>query len=49
MTKVKPKVMNGHKLNGPMILELANTYVNALNNGSVPNIENAWTNVCSFE
>ena len=41
--------MNGHQLNGPMILELANAYVKALNDGSVPNIESAWSNVCHFE
>jgi hypothetical protein len=32
-----------------MIVELANSYILALNQGQVPNIENAWTNVCSFE
>ncbi len=31
MTKVKPKVMNGHALNGPMLVELANSYIDALN------------------
>jgi hypothetical protein len=32
-----------------MIVELANSYIQALNEGVVPNIENAWTNVCQFE
>lgn len=36
-------------MNGPMILELANSYIVALNQGEVPVIENAWTNVCNFE
>ena len=49
MAKIKVKVMNGHQLNGPMILELANSYIEALNSGHIPNIESAWTNVCSFE
>jgi len=49
VSKVKPKQMNGHYMNGPMILELAHSYVAALNEGCVPNIENAWSNVCSFE
>ena len=49
MTKVKVKMMNGHQLNGPMIIELANSYIQALNDGDVPNIENAWDKVCSFE
>lgn len=33
MTKVKVKVINGHQLNGPMIVELALSYINALNQG----------------
>jgi hypothetical protein len=32
-----------------MILDLAHSYVKALNEGAVPNIENAWNNVCHFE
>ncbi len=32
-----------------MLVELANSYIEALNSGEVPNIENAWTNVCTFE
>ena len=32
-----------------MLVELANSYIAALNQGQVPNIENAWSNVCSFE
>lgn len=42
-------MMNGHALNGPMLVELANSYIKALNDGEVPVIENAWTNVCHFE
>lgn len=49
MTKVKVKVVNGHQLNGPMIVELALSYINALNLGQVPNIESAWSNVCNYE
>lgn len=49
MTKVKPKVMNAHQMNGPMIVELANSYIEALNTGQVPNIESAWSSVCNFE
>ena len=41
--------MNGHSLNGSMLVELALSYVNALNNGEVPVIESAWSNVCQFE
>jgi hypothetical protein len=32
-----------------MILELALAYTNAINSGSVPNIQNAWTYVCQNE
>ena len=46
MTKIKYKLLNGHQMNGPMIVELANAYISALNDGHLPNIENAWTNVC---
>lgn len=49
MSKAKVKQINGHALNGPMLIELANSYIKALNNGEVPVIENAWTNVCHFE
>lgn len=49
MGKAKVKTMNGHPLNGPMLIELANSYIIALNEGQVPIIENAWTNVCHFE
>jgi hypothetical protein len=36
--KVKPKALNGKQLTGEMILELALSYTNAINSGSVPNI-----------
>lgn len=49
MTRVKAKTVNGHALNGPMLIELAQSYIKALNEGHVPVIESAWTNVCHFE
>jgi hypothetical protein len=36
--RVKPKVFKGKELDGPMYLCLLNSYVNAINNGAVPNI-----------
>jgi hypothetical protein len=36
-------------LNGEMIMTLCDSYVRAINNGAVPNIENAWTYVCKDE
>ena len=49
MGKVKVKQINGRGVNGNMLVELANSYIGALNDGEVPVIENAWTNVCQFE
>jgi hypothetical protein len=49
MARARVKLVNGHALNGPMLVELANSYVKALNEGEVPVIENAWTNVQRFE
>lgn len=38
LNRVKPKMMNGMKLNGQMILDLVTSYVDAINRGAVPNI-----------
>ena len=46
---MKVKQINGRGVNGNMLVELANSYIGALNDGEVPVIENAWTNVCQFE
>ena len=42
INRVKPKMLNGKKLSGPMLATLAHSYVNSINNGAVPNIESAW-------
>lgn len=47
--KVKPKQMNGRSLTGGMLLEVTKAYLKAINSGSVPNIENAWTYLCQQE
>ena len=44
--KVKPKTLNNKQLTGEMLLELATAYTQAINEGSVPNIQNAWSYVC---
>ena len=41
-----PKIMNGQVLSGEMLGDLCLTYVKAINEGAVPNIENAWTYIC---
>ena len=49
LTKIKPKQIDGKKLDGQMFLGLIQSYVNAINNGSVPNIQNAWSYVCESQ
>ena len=47
--KTKPKSLHGKVLNGEMLLELCIAYTEAINSGSVPNIQNAWNYVCQNE
>lgn len=47
--KVKPKVLNNKQVTGVMFLELACAYTRAINEGSVPNIQTAWSYVCQNE
>jgi len=42
-------MMNGKKLNGAMLAGLVENYVEAVNQGAVPNIENAWSYLCKNE
>ena len=49
INKVKPKVIAGKKLSGTMMATLAQSYVTAINNGAVPNIESAWNYICKNE
>jgi hypothetical protein len=46
---VKPKKLNGKHLSPEMFANLAENYVHAINEGAVPNIENAWTYICQNE
>ncbi len=39
--------MKGKQLDGKMYLSLMDSYVSAINDGAVPNIENAWNYMCS--
>lgn len=41
--------MYGRKLNGDMLFNLAHSYVEAINNGAVPSIENSWSYICRDE
>lgn len=49
INRMKPKTLNGKNLNGEMLCNLAQTYINAINKGVVPNIENAWTYISKNE
>lgn len=47
--RTRPKMLNGKALTGEMLLELCLAYTEAINTGSVPNIQNAWSYVCQNE
>lgn len=49
INRIKPKMMNGKKLTGSMMATMASAYVVAINNGAIPNIENAWNYICKNE
>ena len=46
LTQDKIKKMKGKPINGEILAGLMVNYVDTINNGSVPNIENAWTYIC---
>lgn len=46
INRIKPKMIHGKKLNGEMLFNLAHSYVEAINKGVVPSIENSWTYIC---
>lgn len=46
VNSVKPKTLQNQKLNGVLYCSMINSYVNAINEGAVPNIENAWNYMC---
>ena len=43
---MKPKMIHGKVLDGFMLAGLASSYVTAINEGALPNIENAWSYIC---
>ena len=49
LKKVKPKCLDGKLISGPMLAELAESYTNAMNEGSVPTISTAWQYVQKTE
>ena len=50
MKRIRPKtIMNGQKVNGAMLAGLIASYVDAINKGAVPSIENAWSYISKSE
>lgn len=43
---IKVKTLQNQKLNGDMYCSMLSSYVLAINEGAVPNIENAWNYMC---
>lgn len=46
ITSVKAKSLQNKKLNGTLYYSMISSYVAAINDGAVPNIENAWNYMC---
>jgi hypothetical protein len=46
LNRIKPKTLNGKNITGKILIDLCRTYVEAINKGAVPNIQNAWNNIC---
>ena len=49
LNRMKPKKINGKNLSGMMLAGLTRTYTNTINQGAIPNIEDAWTYICKNE
>lgn len=47
--KAKVKLVDGQPINGPMLCELAQSYITAMNQGKIPTIESALTYVQQAE
>ena len=41
----KPKIFNGKKITGPILADLLINFVNSINSGIIPNINNTWDNI----
>ena len=46
LTNIKPKLIEKQAIDGEMYIGLIKSYIEAINNGGIPNIENAWMSVC---
>ena len=46
LSSVKVKSLQNQKLNGDMYCSIISSYIKAINEGAVPNIESAWKYMC---
>ncbi|EGR31026.1 hypothetical protein IMG5_118990 [Ichthyophthirius multifiliis] len=46
---IKPKILNGKALNGQQLVLVCKAYINAINKGNIPTIQNAWKYMCRNE
>ena len=49
MMRIKKKTLNGREIDGGMLANLVIIYAQSINEGTVPNIENAWSYICKSE
>jgi len=42
-------MLKGHAINGPMLVKLAESYIEAINTGKIPTIENAFNYLQAHE
>lgn len=49
LKNIRPKTLNGQVLNGAMFCSMIKSYMEAINQGAVPVIENAWGFMCKNE
>jgi hypothetical protein len=49
LNRMKPKTLKNKTLNGEMYAGLVRSYIDSINEGAVPNIENAWSYICKNE
>lgn len=49
LTNMRPKTIHGKNINGQILANLINSYVSAINQNEIPDIDNAWESICKFE
>jgi hypothetical protein len=49
LQRIKPKMINGKILNGDMFWNLCKSYVDSINQGTIPSIESSWSYICKNE